>query len=261
MRTHLRAVYGFARTVDDLGDESVGDRTAQLLAFRADLARVWTDGEPDTPVLRELVPTVRACGLPLEPFDNLVRANLRDQEQSSYAAYADLAAYCTLSADPVGRIVLGVFGVRSAGAAALSDRICTALQLVEHWQDVAEDRDAGRVYLPAADLQAYGASLAGSVSGPALRRLMRFEAGRAAGLFVAGEPLLGQLRGWARLAVTGYLAGGLAALDALRRAGYAVLEGTPKARTLDVLKHAVLLRLRPGRHVESVHRSIVGVAG
>jgi squalene synthase HpnC len=254
-------VYAFARTVDDLGDESAGDRTASLLEFRADLARVWAGGRPGAPVLRELVPTVRACDLPREPFDDLVRANLRDQERASYATYADLAAYCTLSADPVGRIVLGVFGVRSAGAAALSDRICTALQLVEHWQDVAEDRDAGRVYLPAEDIAAYGASLDGSVSGPALRRLVRYESGRAAELFVAGEPLLGQLRGWARLAVTGYLAGGLAALDALRRAGFAVLEGTPRARRRDVLKHAVLLRLRPGRHVRSVRRSVRGAAG
>jgi squalene synthase HpnC len=253
-RTHLSAVYAFARTVDDLGDEAAGDRTAQLRAFRADLARVW-DGAPETPVLRRLTRTVRACALPPEPFDNLVLANLRDQEQTAYATFGDLREYCALSADPVGRIVLGVFGVRDPAAEELSDSICTALQLVEHWQDVAEDSRAGRVYLPAADMAAFGVEpgdLVSPVSCYPVRRLVAFESARAADLLVAGAPLLPRLRGWARLAVSGYLAGGLAALDALRRAGWAVLEGTPRARRRDVLRHLLLLRLRPRRHVAAV---------
>lgn len=253
-RTDLAAVYAFARTVDDLGDEADGDRTAALTEFRADLARVW-DGEPETPVLRELTRTVRARALPKEPFDRLVRANLRDQEQSGYATFDDLRDYCALSADPVGRIVLGIFGVTDPAAPALSDSICTALQLVEHWQDVAEDRRAGRVYLPAEDMAAFGVEpgdLDSPVSCYPVRRLVGYEATRAADLLLAGEPLLRSLRGWARLAVTGYVAGGLAALDALRRARWAVLEGTPRASRRDVLRHLVLLRLRPGRHVAAV---------
>jgi squalene synthase HpnC len=253
-RTHLHAVYAFARTVDDLGDQASGDRTAQLGAFRADLARVWGDGAPDSPVLRALVPTVRARGLPAEPFDRLVQANLRDQEQHAYGTIADLRDYCALSADPVGRIVLGIFGAATPAAVTLSDRICTALQLVEHWQDVAEDRRAGRVYLPADDLAAFGvtpADLDAPTTPEAVRRLVAYESGRAGELLVAGEPLLARLRGWARLAVTGYLAGGLATLDALRRAGWRVLDGTPRPRRRDVLRHLVLLRLRPGRHVRA----------
>lgn len=243
-RTHLEAVYGVARVVDDLGDEAAGDRTAGLLAFRADLARVWSGGDPADPVLRRLVPTVRACGLAEEPFDRLVRANLADQQVTAYPRWSDLLAYCALSADPVGRIVLAVFGVRSGEAERLSDRVCTALQVIEHCQDVAEDRRAGRVYLPAEDLAAHGvdpADLDGAATPPAVRRLVAFEAARAADLLAAGAPLLGLLRGWARLAVAGYVAGGLAALDALRRADWAVLEGTPRARRRDVLRHLVRL--------------------
>jgi squalene synthase HpnC len=249
-RTHLIAVYAFARTVDDLGDEAGGDRTARLTAFREDLARVW-DGEPETPVLRGLTETVRSCRLPPEPFDRLVRANLRDQRQTSYATFGDLRDYCTLSADPVGRIVLGVFDVRDAEAERLSDHICTGLQLVEHLQDVAEDRRAGRVYLPADDMAAHGvaaADLDGTVTPPAVRRLVGLSSVRAAEWLTRGAPLLPRLRGWARLAVTGYLAGGYAALDALRRVDFAVLAGTPRARRRDVLRHLVLLLPRPRAH-------------
>src|SRR3954451_6667705 len=155
-RERLEAVYGFARTVDDLGDESSGDRSANLDAFAADLDLIWTGGTPSTPVLARLAATVRACDLPAEPFRRLVQANRQDQRVKTYRTYDDLRAYCTLSADPVGRIVLGVFGVTTDARVAWSDAICTGLQLVEHWQDVAEDRRAGRIYLPAEDLERFG---------------------------------------------------------------------------------------------------------
>src|ERR1700761_2170233 len=103
-REHLEAVYGFARTVDDLGDESAGDRLANLNAFAADLDIIWTGGHPATPVLTRLAATVRACDLPAEPFHRLVEANRQDQRVKAYETYADLRAYCALSADPVGRI-------------------------------------------------------------------------------------------------------------------------------------------------------------
>src|SRR2546423_13690535 len=103
LRADLIAVYGFARVVDDLGDEAPGDRIALLEDFRADVASVWETGRPEHPVLRQLVPTVAAHGLDREPFDRLVRANLVDQRVHRYATYAQLREYCTLSADPVGR--------------------------------------------------------------------------------------------------------------------------------------------------------------
>jgi squalene synthase HpnC len=249
VRRHLVAVYNVVRVIDDLGDEAAGDRAAQLAAFAEDMARVWEGGEPQAAVLRQLVPTVRATGLPRELFDRMVEANLQDQRVSEYATYQDLRHYCTLSADPVGRMVLCVFGVTSVTASELSDRICTALQLVEHWQDVAEDRGKGRVYLPKEDMAEYGVSpsdLDGAASTPALRRLMAFETERAATLLDSGAPLVGMLRGWARLAVAGYVAGGWAAVDALRRCGGEVLAGTPRTRKRDVLRHLPRLLLARG---------------
>jgi squalene synthase HpnC len=248
LRADLIAVYGVARVVDDLGDEATGDRVALLEAFRADLASVWETGRPNHPVLQQLVPTVAARGLEREPFDRLVQANLVDQHVHRYATYGQLREYCTLSADPVGRIVLAVFGVSDPVATQLSDRVCTALQLIEHWQDVAEDRRAGRVYLPQEDLAAFGVAepeLDATVCSPALRALMMFEVTRAAELLDSGAPLIGMLHGWARLAVGGYVAGGRAALDALRHsisgsAGGDVLAGPPRPRRRDVLRHLLV---------------------
>ncbi len=245
-RSHLIAIYDVVRVIDDLGDEADGDRTAQLKAFADDMALVWAGGTPRAGVLRRLVPTVRATGLPRELFDRMVSANLRDQRVSEYQTYPDLLGYCALSANPVGRMVLGVFGVTDARAGELSDRVCTALQLVEHWQDVAEDRGKGRVYLPREDLARYGVAssdLDAPVAPPALRRLMAFETERAAALLDSGVPLVGMLRGWARLAVAGYVAGGRAAVDALRRAGGEVLSATPRTRKRDVLRHLPRLLL------------------
>ena len=253
-RTGLVAVYDVARVIDDLGDQAAGDRTALLTAFGRDLATIWDGGRPEHPVLRRLAPVVVAHGLDQEPFQRLIQANLVDQRVHRYASYAQLRRYCTLSADPVGRIVLALFGITAAGTGAaqgaagdraqaateLSDRVCTALQLIEHWQDVAEDRRAGRVYLPQEDLAAFGvaeAELDGAVASPALRRLMAFQIARAAELLDSGAPLVGLLHGWARLAVAGYVAGGRAALDALRRAQGDALAGPPRPRRRDVLRH------------------------
>lgn len=250
VRQHLVAVYDVVRVIDDLGDEAAGDRTAQLEAFAEDLARVWAGGDPRAAVLRRLVPTVRATGLPKELFDRMVAANLQDQRVSEYATFDELRQYCTLSADPVGRMVLCVFGVTSDTAGALSDRVCTALQLVEHWQDVAEDRRKGRVYLPKEDMAEYGVSPSDLDSGTAtaaLRRLMAFQTERAAALLDAGAPLVGMMHGWGRLAVAGYVAGGRAAVDALRRCGGEVLAATPRTRKRDVLRHLPQLLLTRGR--------------
>jgi phytoene/squalene synthetase len=265
LRDHLVAVYDFARVVDDLGDQAAGDRVALLDAFAADLSTIWDGGVPRAAVLRRLSVTVRACDLPREPFENLVEANRWDQRISRYPAYTDLLAYCALSANPVGRIVLGIFaadtkasgrsgqpaprGGPDAAAVELSDRVCTALQLVEHWQDVAEDRRAGRVYLPAEDLAAYGVTevdLDGRQTPEAVRRLLAFETDRAAALLDSGAPLVRRLRGWARLAVAGYVAGGRAAIDSLRRARWDVLAQTPRVRRRDVVRHALRLLVLPG---------------
>ncbi|MDT7594900.1 MAG: hypothetical protein QOJ06_446 [Pseudonocardiales bacterium] len=251
LRTDLVAVYDVARVIDDLGDQAAGDRTALLTAFGRDLATIWNGGQPQHPVLRRLAPVVAARGLDREPFERLVQANLVDQRVRRYATYQQLRGYCTLSADPVGRIVLALFGRVTPATTELSDRVCTALQLIEHWQDVAEDRRAGRVYLPQEELAAFGVTeddLDGPVVSPALRRLMAFQISRAAELLNSGAPLVGLLHGWARLAVAGYVAGGRAALDALRRADGDVLAGPPRPRRRDVLRHLLSL-LRQARSV------------
>lgn len=253
LRSDLIAVYNVARHIDDLGDEADGDRNALLEEFGADLAKIWTGQQPEHPVLQRLRPTVVEHGLPRDPFDRLVRANRLDQRVHRYQTYAQLRTYCELSAHPVGRIVLGVFGVNAASnprLGELSDRVCAALQLVEHWQDVAEDRRAGRVYLPAEDLARFGVpetDLDAPTASPALRRLIGFHTDRAAELLESGAPLVDALHGWARLAVAGYLAGGRAAVDALRRVDGDVLSGAPRARRRDVARHLVALLARRRR--------------
>jgi squalene synthase HpnC len=247
LRAHLAAVYDVARVVDDLGDDAPGDRVAQLEAFAADLATIWEGGAPRSPVLRRLAGTVHACDLPREPFDRLIRANIVDQRVTRYPTLADLLGYCELSAEPVGRIVLAIFGASTPQRVGWSDRICTALQLIEHSQDVAEDRRAGRVYLPREDLARFGvveADLDAARSTPALRDLIAFEAARARQMLVDGLPLLGELRGWARLAIAGYVAGGLGAVDGLRRAGWEVLPGSPGVRRSDLVRHLSWLLTR-----------------
>src|SRR3954465_1341654 len=109
LRRDLSAVYDVLRFIDDLGDEADGDRVAQLDAFSADLATVWTTGQPAAPVLRRLVPTVLARRLPQEPFQQLIEANLQDQRVREYPSFAELLDYCRLSANPVGRLVLVLF--------------------------------------------------------------------------------------------------------------------------------------------------------
>ncbi|GAA1264480.1 squalene synthase HpnC [Pseudonocardia aurantiaca] len=266
-RRNLVAVYDVVRVIDDLGDEDTGaadrDRTAQLRDFAADLATVWTGSPPRSPVLRRLVPTVRDCDLPQEHFDRLIAANLQDQRVGRYETWDELLGYCELSAVPIGRLVLAVFGVPAPAGSAIereSDAVCTALQLLEHWQDVGEDRGRGRVYLPAADLAAFGVpesaldapaidapAIDAPASSPALRALMAHETGRAVAMLDDGAALVGRLRGWARLAVAGYVAGGYAAADGLRRAGYEVLGGSPGTRRSDVARHLLTRLVFPTR--------------
>ncbi|HTB69905.1 MAG TPA: squalene synthase HpnC [Solirubrobacteraceae bacterium] len=236
-REHLLAVYGFARLVDELGDSAPGDRLAALDWLEGELDGAFED-RAEHPLMRRLGVTVHACGLSREPFARLIEANRTDQRVSRYATWEQLRAYCALSADPVGEIVLGVFGAATPERIACSDSICTALQLAEHCQDVAEDFLAGRVYLPAEDMERFGASVADL--DPAVRAgrderplhdVLAFEVRRARGLLADGAPLIATLRGRGRerIAVAAFAAGGHAALEAIERARYDVLSGPPRA--------------------------------
>ena len=213
LRPHLRAIYGFARLVDILGDEVEGDRLAHLDWLEGELARAY-DGEPEHQLMRRLAPTLQAFELPREPFLRLIEANRRDQEQAVYSTFDELLEYCDLSANPVGELVLHVFGAATSSRIDLSNDVCTALQLVEHWQDVDEDYGRGRVYIPAEDLERFGVA-PGEFEGEGFEQLMSFEIARARTLLDEGARLVGTLRGRARIAVAGYVGGGRAALDAL----------------------------------------------
>ncbi|MET9727745.1 squalene synthase HpnC [Streptomyces zaomyceticus] len=264
-RDDLMAVYGFARLVDDIGDgdlapggadarhlglapEAAEDRLAFLDAFEADLHRVF-DGTPRHPLLRGLRPTVLRRGLTLEPFLGLIAANRQDQLVGRYETYDDLLAYCALSANPVGRLVLAITGTDTPERIRRSDEICTALQIVEHLQDVAEDLGNDRIYLPAEDLKRFHVTesdLARPTAGASVRALIAFEADRARALLHAGAPLVGSVHGRLRLLLAGFTAGGLAALDAITDAGFDVLTGPPKATKPSLMRQvgAVLLRAR-----------------
>jgi squalene synthase HpnC len=230
-RSHLLAIYGFARLVDELGDSAPGERLAALDWVESDLDRAYR-GRAEHPLLVRLAPTLRECALPREPFARLIEANRMDQRVSRYRSWAELRSYCELSADPVGELVLHVLDLATPARICLSNSICTGLQLTEHCQDVSEDLARGRIYLPGDDLARFGCSeadLAAERAGDALRKVVAFEVGRARGLLTLGAPLLDELRGRARLAVAVFLAGGRAALGAIERAGFDVLAAPPRA--------------------------------
>jgi len=241
-RPHLRAVYGFARLVDNLGDEAEGDRGALLDELAREL-----EGPPRTELMRRLHATIADRGLPLEPFRRLLEANRRDQERSRYETWEELREYCTYSADPVGRLVLGVYGrAGDAELVVMSDSVCTGLQLVNFIQDPPRDLALGRVYLPQEDLRRFGVAgqaLAGPLT-PAIAELLRFEGGRARALLERGLPLRRALGGRPGLAVALYARGGLAALAALERAEWDVFAGrpAPTRRTFARLALRELLR-------------------
>ncbi|MFE9533659.1 squalene synthase HpnC [Streptomyces sp. NPDC006691] len=264
-RDDLMAVYGFARLVDDIGDGDLApggadarhlgvapadadDRLVMLDAFETDLRRVF-DGTPQHPLLVALRPTVRRCGLTPEPFLGLIAANRQDQRVRRYETYEELLAYCELSANPVGRLVLAITGTTSPERVRRSDAICTALQIVEHLQDVKEDLGRDRIYLPAEDMSRFHvtqADLAAPTGSASVRALVAFEAERAGSLLNEGTPLVGSVHGRLKLLLAGFVAGGRAALDAVAAAGHDVLPGPPKPTRARLLREvgAVLRRAR-----------------
>lgn len=238
----LLAIYGYARWVDDVGDEPADDptrdRVGALQSVRRDVLRLYDGGAVEHPPVAALAETVERHGIPKDPLLRLVDANLMDQEVNRYQTFDDLLDYCKLSANPVGELVLHVFGQVSDDMVALSDRVCTGLQLIEHWQDVAEDKAMGRIYLPQDDLRRFGVDetdLDQSVATAGLRSLIAFETDRAVCWLDAGAFLVPALHGWARLAVSGYVAGGRAAAAELERRGFDPLTGVPKPGPRQVL--------------------------
>jgi squalene synthase HpnC len=255
LRPHLRAVYGFARLVDILGDEAAGDRLAlldelereleacygpmQVARGRALPGRAADRAAPTWPVMQELQPTIREFDLPREPFLRLIEANRMDQRVSAYETWDDLKRYCVHSADPVGRLVLGLLRLdRDEALVAASDDVCTGLQLVNFLQDVPRDLALGRIYLPAEDRRRFGVTVLDVPNEP-LASLLRFEAERARGLLAAGATLREQIGGRVGRGVGLFARGGLAALDALEHAGWDIFTQRPRPTRLRLAREAL----------------------
>ena len=250
LRGRLGVIYGFARLVDDAGDEVTTGRNELLDWLEADLGRAFA-GDARHPLMQRLTPFVRDLALPPDPFVRLIEANRRDQRIARYATWEELADYCTLSANPVGELVLASLGAATPERIAASDDVCTALQLAEHLQDVGEDLGRGRIYLPAEDMELFGvgeADLGRDVPGPQVRRLLAFEVDRARSLLASGVALVRSLQGPGRLAVAAYVGGGRAALGAIERSGYDVLRRSPHAGSAARIRATAAVLREARRH-------------
>jgi squalene synthase HpnC len=228
-RPHVYAVYAFCRFVDDLGDESQGDRLSLLDSWEEELLSSQ-DSRPDHPITVALGETIRRFHIPREPFLKLIEANRIDQRAHRHRTYGDLLHYCDHSANPVGRLFLYLFGYRDEERQRLADATCTALQLTNFWQDVRRDLEMGRVYIPQEDMERFGypeERLQAGVADEAFRDLMRFQVDRARALFDQGARLVDMVDGAARLDIALFTLGGLHILKAIERRGYDVLRSRP----------------------------------
>ncbi|MEV0122713.1 squalene synthase HpnC [Streptomyces sp. NPDC050703] len=257
-RDDLMAVYGVVRLIDDIGDGDLDpaaghaarlgvdpagarDPLRMLDAVEADLREVFGGGEAGHPLVRSLAAPAGRGTLTLDPFLGLIAANRQDQHVGRYETYDDLVAYCALSANPIGRLVLAITGTETPERVRRSDAVCTALQIVEHIQDVAEDLRRDRIYLPIEDMKRFHVSepdLAAPTAGASVRALVAFETERARRLLNEGTPLVGSVHGRLKLLLTGFVAGGRAAVRAIVASGYDVLPGPPKPTKPRLLREA-----------------------
>ena len=236
VRSRLMAIYAFARLTDDIGDEAEGDRVA-LLDWLDDELTLASEGRAIHPVFQRLTPVMQDLDLNLQPFRSLIEANRVDQRVTRYSTFDDLVDYCMLSAAPIGHLVLAVFKLSSTQRIEWSDQVCIALQLVEHLQDIGEDARRGRIYLPIEDLNEFRCSeedLLRPSASVALRDLIAMESRRTRALLTAGSPLASSLPMRARFAVSGFIAGGVAAVESIEREHYDVLSVHCRPRKLDV---------------------------
>ncbi|MGV2922476.1 squalene/phytoene synthase family protein, partial [Streptomyces alfalfae] len=207
----------------------------------ADLREVFGGGDAGHPLVRSLAAPAARGTLTLDPFLDLIAANRQDQHVGRYETYDDLVAYCALSANPIGRLVLAITGTETPERVRRSDAVCTALQIVEHIQDVAEDLRRDRIYLPIEDMKRFHVSepdLAAPTAGASVRALVAYETERARRLLNEGTPLVGSVHGRLKLLLAGFVAGGRAAVRAIVASGYDVLPGPPKPTKPRLLREA-----------------------
>ncbi len=230
LRKHFYSVYAFCRGVDDLGDEAAGDRLALLDEWERQLDLCY-EGTPTHPYFIALQSTIRSFDIPREPFSRLVEANRRDQRVLKHPDFQELIDYCDHSANPVGHLVLYVFGHREPELHALADHTCTALQLANFWQDVERDFAMGRIYLPADEMERFGVTkemIRTRKTTPEFRNLMRFQVDRTRELFIKGYELVHRVNGQAKIDLALFTGGGLSILRAIEKLDYDVLSKRPE---------------------------------
>jgi squalene synthase HpnC len=228
---HFHAIYAYCRTADDLADESGSDaRALDLLAWWREELRLCYAGTPRHPVMVALRPTIQRFKIPTTPFLDLLTAFEQDQRIKRYRTFDEVLGYCRNSANPVGHLVLYLCECFDAERAALSDAICTGLQLANFWQDVARDHDIGRIYLPEEDRRRFGVSeddIALRRCTPGFVQLMHFEVQRTRRWFHDGERLFALLPKEIAPDIELFQRGGLAILRKIEDCGYNVLARRP----------------------------------
>ena len=230
----VEAIYAFARGADDVADEGdalPAERLAALGQYEAALDAIAAGRVPDGQMFARLARIVSQFRLPLQPLRDLLSAFRQDVVTTRYPDYALLLDYCRRSADPVGRLMLALYGVGGAQNLAQADAICSALQLINFWQDVGIDIGKGRIYLPQEDLVRFGvgeADIAAGADTPAWRALMAFEVERARALMQSGAPLATRLPGRIGWELRLVVQGGLRILDRIETAGYDVFRRRPQ---------------------------------
>jgi squalene synthase HpnC len=235
----VEAIYAFARSADDIADEgdaSPAERLAQLAVYRQGLERIGRGEAPALALLVRLAGIVKQYALPLAPFHDLLSAFEQDIVVKSYADFPALLDYCRRSANPVGRLMLALYGQATPARLVESDAICSALQLINFLQDVAIDREKGRIYLPLDDARRFGvdpAQLAHWQADDAWRQLMAFEVARARALMHAGAPLACRLPGRIGWELRLVVQGGLRILERIEQADYDVFTRRPVLRARD----------------------------
>jgi len=239
LRPAVATIYWFARTADDFADEGdrlPAERLAQLDAYRTELARITEGRVPQAPRFVELAAVIRGYGLPIEPFRDLLDAFSQDVLKQRYGTFDEVLDYCRRSANPVGRLMLHLYGAAAPGDLVRSDAICTALQLVNFWQDVALDWRKGRIYLPQDEMTRFGVSekhVAEAHADDAWQRLMAFQTSRTRALLESGAPLARTLPGRIGWELRMVVQGGLRILERIDRVRGDVFRRRPALRAPD----------------------------
>ncbi|MBI2082945.1 MAG: squalene synthase HpnC [Deltaproteobacteria bacterium] len=240
VRKYIYALYAFARTADDFADEPqfAEERMSRLEEWSERLKKA-SRGEADHPLFEALAITFRETSLPPQLLADLLTAFRMDLTKSRYKDYSELEQYCQYSANPIGRAVLILYGHEDPRLLELSDRICTGIQLVNHWQDIGIDLEKDRVYLPHEDLRRFGYSyddLQERRVNDSFRDLLRFEIGRTRDLFYAGQPLFNFLSRRLRWQVELMWTGPLKILERIELADYDIFRLRPTLNKIDFLR-------------------------